>query len=463
MKSLKSKKGITLIALVITIIVLLILAGVSINAVIGENGIASKAKLAKEETAIAEDKEKINLAIAEYEMESIEDDSKSLEEFLKSQDWCEDAVFDDDSKMVSVTMVNGSKYEIEVSGNVNGKDEFDWDVILEKANANPDSYKHSDQLVSTYIAIGTDGKPVNMDLWNPTLLDDSTYSLGTIIHNEYSTTAVYLGEYVDGKIQGKVPQYIYNEATLKFEPVTMMRGTFNLMSVTNDLIYPPELPTTVYDIQGVFARSANLITMPKIPDGVKNMSYAFYKCKGLKGNIVIPSSVNNLDNAFQECANVSSIEVDEANEVYDSRDNCNAIIETSSNALIVGCNNSIIPNSVTTIGYMAFVNCDALTNITISNSVTTIDEWAFYDCKGLATITIPSSVTSIGDFAFYECTALDTVYFNQTTKPIFGSSCFKKSSGVKTTFYFKNSIVADAFTTDYYNSSYGTKSTNYNW
>ena len=69
MKSLKSKKGITLIALVITIIVLLILAGVSINAVIGENGIASKAKLAKQETVIAEDKEKINLAIAEYEME----------------------------------------------------------------------------------------------------------------------------------------------------------------------------------------------------------------------------------------------------------------------------------------------------------------------------------------------------------------------------------------------------------
>ena len=325
-----------------------------------------------------------------------------------------------------------------------------------------------------------------MDLWNPTLLDDSTYSLGTIIHDEYSTTAVYLGEYVDGKIQGKVPQYIYNEATLKFEPVTMMRGTFNLMSATNDLIYPPELPTTVYDIQGVFARSANLITMPKIPDGVKNMSYAFYKCKGLKGNIVIPSSVNNLDSAFQECANVSSIEIDEANEVYDSRDNCNAIIETSSNALIAGCNNSIIPNSVTTIGIkafvdcdgltnilipnsvttigeLAFVHCDGLTNITISNSVTTIDEWAFYDCKGLATITIPSSVTSIGKFAFYECTALDTVYFEQTTVPTFGNSVFYKSSGSMITFYFKNSTVADAFTTSYYNSSYGTKSTDYNW
>ena len=64
-----SNNGITLISLVVTIIVLIILAGVSINLVLGENGIITTAKRAKEEMTIAEGKEKIELAIAEMKIE----------------------------------------------------------------------------------------------------------------------------------------------------------------------------------------------------------------------------------------------------------------------------------------------------------------------------------------------------------------------------------------------------------
>ena len=75
--------------------------------------------------------------------------------------------------------------------------------------------------------------------------------------------------------------------------------------------------------------------------------------------------------------------VDKNNDTYDSRDNCNAIIRTSTNRLIVGCKNTTIPNSVTSIGELAFEYCSGLTSLTIPNSVTSIGEYAFACCSGL--------------------------------------------------------------------------------
>ena len=96
---------------------------------------------------------------------------------------------------------------------------------------------------------------------------------------------------------------------------------------------------------------------------------------------------------------LSSITVDAENPYYDSRDNCNAIIETSSNKLILGCQNTVIPNGVTSIGHGSFRGCRGIATIDIPNSVTTIDALAF-DCSSLTSITIPNSVISIGDNAF---------------------------------------------------------------
>ena len=69
---------------------------------------------------------------------------------------------------------------------------------------------------------------------------------------------------------------------------------------------------------------------------------------------------------------IKAVLVDENNKVYDSRNNCNAIIETATNTLIQGCQNTIIPEGVTTIGESAFYGCESLTSINIPNGVTTI-------------------------------------------------------------------------------------------
>ena len=127
-------------------------------------------------------------------------------------------------------------------------------------------------------------------------------------------------------------------------------------------------------------------------------------------DLIIPSSLTSINpNAFEGCTGLTGIIVESGNIIYDSRDNCNAIIETATNTLIAGCKNTTIPNSVTSIGIDAFKGCTGLTSIDIPNSVTIIFESAFKGCTGLTSINIPNSVTSIGCEAFYGCTGLTSV------------------------------------------------------
>lgn len=148
-----------------------------------------------------------------------------------------------------------------------------------------------------------------------------------------------------------------------------------------------------------------------IPNTVTKIQYyAFYDCIGLT-SLTIPSSVTSIDtDAFTGCAGLSSIKVASANTVYDSRNNCNAIIRTFDNTLITGCKNTYIPNTVTAIGMSAFEGCSGLTSLTIPNSVTLIGRYAFQSCNGLTSVTIPSSVTVIDNYVFSHCDNLINLY-----------------------------------------------------
>ena len=183
------------------------------------------------------------------------------------------------------------------------------------------------------------------------------------------------------------------------------------------------------------------LTSVAIPNSVTSIGgCAFEGCTGLT-EVTIPNSVTSIGGeAFNGCTGLTSIEVESGNTKYDSRDNCNAIIKTSTNTLVLGCKNTIIPNSVTSIGGGAFYGCTRLTSVTIPNSVTSIGEFAFKDCTGLTSVTIPNSVTSIGTCAFEKCTGLPSVTIPNSVTSI-GSSAFNGCTGL-TSVTIPNSVTS---------------------
>ena len=179
-----------------------------------------------------------------------------------------------------------------------------------------------------------------------------------------------------------------------------------------------------------------------IPQSVTAIgSAAFEGFNGLT-SITIPSSITEIEEyAINYCDDITSMVVDPANPVFDSREGCNAIIKTATNELVQGCNVTVIPNSVTAIGVAAFRGCRLMTSMpipesvkaigseafchcfellsaNIPNGVTEIPHEAFFNCMNLKSIVIPNTVTSIGSYAFNACYDLTTLTLGSSIKTI---------------------------------------------
>lgn len=161
-----------------------------------------------------------------------------------------------------------------------------------------------------------------------------------------------------------------------------------------------------------------------IPSTVTSISgYAYRDCKQLK-SLFIPANISkikqasNYESPFYGCDNLVSIKVDANNTVFDSRDNCNAIIGKRSDELVYGWQTTVIPNSVTTVGRKAFFDCLGLTSIVIPEGVTGINSSAFSNCENLVSVSLPESLTSWDWGVFSQCHSLTSIQLPSKLKYI---------------------------------------------
>ena len=122
--------------------------------------------------------------------------------------------------------------------------------------------------------------------------------------------------------------------------------------------------------------------------------------------------------AFNNCSIQKKIKVDRDNQFYDSRNNCNALIETKTNTLIIGCGNTIIPSDIQRIEQNAFLGNKILRKIKIPKSVKSIGSLAFHKCYNLTKVELPEGLTSLEEGMFQECLSLSDIHIPQSVTTI---------------------------------------------
>ena len=257
-----------------------------------------------------------------------------------------------------------------------------------------------------------------------------------------------------------IEDYTFNECT-SLSSITLPNtitsiGDFALYNCSTLVAF--DMPTHVKSIgKAAFMDCRNLTSAITIPEGVTCIAdSAFYLCTNIP-SITLPQTITQIGNyAFSNCLLLTSITipknvtkigsfafnycypttivVENGNTHYDSRDNCNAIIETANNKLIKGCVNTTIPNTITSIGDYAFYDVfrlgDNSVSIVIPNSVKSIGDYAFYRCTTLASVALPEGLTSIGQFAFYYCFDLANINFPNSMTDI-GQYAFYSCQSLK--------------------------------
>ena len=246
-------------------------------------------------------------------------------------------------------------------------------------------------------------------------------------------------------------------------------------------------------VEGYTSANPNISGAITIPSTVMNNGttytvtainqYAFQSCAIT--SITIPATVTAIhNNPFEYSYDLAEIIVAEDNPIYDSRDNCNAIITKQEitvpvyyednnvsgggyiwnrpnpkDEIVVGCKNTVIPSSVTSIAEHAFYKCKGLTSVVLPEGLTSIKLGAFSGCEDMAQITLPSTLTEIRNTAFANCIALTNIYayFNPANVTV-GNSTWQELS------YFENTINLHVYPqyVQWYNQWYADHEGNYN-
>ncbi|MBO7115508.1 MAG: leucine-rich repeat protein [Prevotella sp.] len=151
-----------------------------------------------------------------------------------------------------------------------------------------------------------------------------------------------------------------------------------------------------------------------LPKNLMSIGAFAFQDSGVE-ELVLPKTVIRLGrDIFYYARNLKALSVEEGNPVFDSRNNCNAIIETASNTLRIGCINTVIPATVTALGDMAFSGKPGLKEIEIPNSVTSIGWAAFWADTELTNVKMSAAITNLDDSPFGGCDRITSFVIDET-------------------------------------------------
>ena len=426
------ENGITLIALVITIIVLLILAGIVISMLSGENGILNQAANAKTRTEEELELERVKLAVGSAltagkgEIDLAEGSTKenSLEKALNEE-------FKNDSKKPTyeegkITLSNGEIYSVTTSGS------------MEKESGEGEAGGESTEVVTSYTQEdidNSDGKLVpigateplhvvaafNDDFSSVIITKNGVNSDGLMMNwtsdNYKTTNSMYLNSSTLTSLT--IKNGVTSIGDYAFRECTGFTGTLTI----------PDSVTSIgkFAFYGCSEFTGNLT----IPDGVTSIRRStFSGCSGFTGDLVIPDGVTSIEQyAFNRCEGFTG--------TLTIGDNVTSIGKYAFNDC-TGITEVTIPDSVTSVDTMVFTDCTGITKITLSSSMTDLGNSMFNCCTGITEVTIPDGVTSVGGSIFYGCTGITEVTIPNSVTTL-GHAAFYLCSGL-TKITFKGTV-----------------------
>ena len=389
-RNIKKEKGITLVALVVTIVILLILAGVSLNLVFGSNGIVSKAGEAREEQCHGSIRDIMSMKYSEYNMK------KSLEEIDENFM----SYIQDEGDLTADGSINTVKFLGKKVFLGNGSDKKDVYVLEEKDDEYVVNYYDKDGKLSK--EVWTVEVPISTVSKRDEGMFEFDSTTGTILRIKRENLIDY---YAKSDPHSEWGDYMYECSWCKIEDgigTLIVPSSINGVAVkyvkflgvinVDKIVFESGIEKIGYVCMG--NKEKTQLKEVDIPNTVTTIEdKAFYYCDSLR-KIYIPESVVSIGNeTFMHCSGLISIAVNEKNTVYDSRDNCNALIQKGTDTLIIGCKNTVIPSGTKQIVDAAFFGCSGLKSIAIPESVTEIGYYSFVECTGIEQITVDEKNT----------------------------------------------------------------------
>ena len=400
-----NQKGISLIALVVTIITLLILAVVSFNAIMGENGIIKQSQNAKVKTEDESEQEKIFMAWKAGMTQYYEDLASGKTSRSHMNDYFTKEVLNKELDGINggqITFVeedtdgtynlryestNGIKYtlKLQMSGDIVAftRGEISFDELVPVPEV-PEVIESPGVWVSYYESSKTlaysSRSSVTIPDQTPTVQWNITNGISSKDNVPWGTEVIE----EDNVTPGAYSIHVYYTGYCE--------------NIENVIVLDRVTPTNTDYLFAFLNKATSFQNMDNILTGATSIGdWEFYQCESL--NINIPNTITSIgDYAFYQCTSLTS---------------------------------AIIPNTVTAIGNDAFFGCSSLATLSLSNNITGIGTETFKGCSNLVTLEIPNGVTNIGDRAFMWCSKLTTVDIPSSMTSI-GSNAFDFCSKLET-------------------------------